>query len=209
MCGIIGYVGKEQALDLLLNGLQALEYRGYDSAGVALYQKGNIAVVKAEGKLSNLREKLEKSGLDLQSHCGIGHTRWATHGKPNDVNSHPHATENLTLVHNGIIENYAELKRLLEKEEHYRFVSETDTEVAAKVFPVAKKVAQAVKDTLGCDGVNILQNNGTAAGQSVFHLHVHVVPRYEGDGILPVWPQGSYEDGEAAALAARIRANID
>jgi len=84
-----------------------------------------------------------------------------------------------------------------------------DDEVAAKVFPVAKKVAQAVKDTLGCDGVNILQNNGTAAGQSVFHLHVHVVPRYEGDGILPVWPQGSYEDGEAALLAARIRANID
>lgn len=84
-----------------------------------------------------------------------------------------------------------------------------DDEVTAKVFPVAKKVSQAVKDTLGCDGVNILQNNGTAAGQSVFHLHVHVVPRYEGDGILPVWPQGSYEDGEAAALAARIRANID
>ena len=83
-----------------------------------------------------------------------------------------------------------------------------DEETAAKVFPVAKKIAQAVKDTPGCDGVNILQNNGTAAGQSVFHLHVHVVPRYEGDGILPVWPQGSYADGEAAELAAKIRESI-
>lgn len=81
-------------------------------------------------------------------------------------------------------------------------------EVASKLLPVAKKVAAAVKRTTGCDGVNLLQNNGTAAGQSVFHLHVHVVPRFEGDGILPVWPQGSYADGEAAALAEEIKKNL-
>ncbi|MBO7632081.1 MAG: HIT family protein [Lachnospiraceae bacterium] len=81
-------------------------------------------------------------------------------------------------------------------------------EVASKLLPVAKKVAAAVKKTTGCDGVNLLQNNGTAAGQSVFHLHVHVVPRFEGDGILPVWPQGSYADGEAAVLAEEIKKNL-
>lgn len=83
-----------------------------------------------------------------------------------------------------------------------------DPAVAAKALPVVQKIAAAVKKTLGCDGINILQNNGTAAGQTVFHLHIHIIPRYEGDGILPVWPQGSYEDGEAAALAAQIQANL-
>lgn len=81
-------------------------------------------------------------------------------------------------------------------------------DTAAKIFPLAKKIATALKKTTGCEGVNILQNNGEAAGQSVFHLHVHVVPRFKGDGILPVWPQGSYEDGEAAALAAKINENL-
>lgn len=142
MCGIIGYTGEEQAVDLLLTGLRALEYRGYDSAGVALSQKDSILVEKSQGKIAELEKKLENSQLDLSSHCGIGHTRWATHGKPNDVNSHPHATENLALVHNGIIENYAELKQFLEKNEHYHFSSETDTEVAAKLIDCFYRVTK-------------------------------------------------------------------
>ena len=91
---------------------------------------------------------------------------------------------------------------------HAANIFELPEDIAKEIFPVAKKVATAIKETTGCDGVNILQNNGAAAGQSVFHLHVHVVPRFEGDGILPVWPQGSYEEGEAAELAAKISANL-
>lgn len=88
---------------------------------------------------------------------------------------------------------------------HAANLLELDEGTAAKLLPVAKRIAKALKEELGCDGINLLQNNGAAAGQSVFHLHVHVIPRYEGDGILPVWPQGSYEDGEAALLAERLR----
>lgn len=91
---------------------------------------------------------------------------------------------------------------------HAANIFELPEDIAKGIFPVAKKVATAIKETTACDGVNILQNNGAAAGQSVFHLHVHVVPRFEGDGILPVWPQGSYEEGEAAELAAKISANL-
>ena len=91
---------------------------------------------------------------------------------------------------------------------HAANLFELDADSAAKVFPVAKKVAAAVKKATGCEGVNILQNNGTAAGQTVFHLHVHVIPRFEGDGILPVWPQGAYADGEAATLAEAIRKEL-
>ena len=129
MCGIIGYTGSTPALPILLEGLSALEYRGYDSAGVAL-SEGSLEIVKAKGRLAALKERLEGQAVGANATCGIGHTRWATHGAPNDRNAHPHATKRLALVHNGIIENYAELGRDLEKR-GYRFVSETDTEVAA------------------------------------------------------------------------------
>ncbi len=92
---------------------------------------------------------------------------------------------------------------------HAANLLELDDGTAAKLLPVAKKIAKALKEELGCDGINLLQNNGAAAGQSVFHLHVHVVPRYDGDGILPVWPQGSYEDGEAALLAEKLREKVN
>ncbi len=134
MCGIIGYSGDQNAVDILVDGLQSLEYRGYDSAGIAVFYEDHIQVVKAMGKLQNMKRIIEEKGSDFRSNCGIGHTRWATHGKPSDVNSHPHGTENLTLVHNGIIENYLELKEKLIEENHYRFQSETDTEVAAKLI---------------------------------------------------------------------------
>lgn len=132
MCGIVGYVGKRNAQDVLLDGLEKLEYRGYDSAGVALALDGGICVVKSKGRLTALREKLAAQQL-AQSFCGIGHTRWATHGEPSDVNSHPHSTPRVSIVHNGIIENYGILKeRLIAK--GYTFESETDTEVLVKLI---------------------------------------------------------------------------
>ena len=132
MCGIVGYVGKRNAQDVLLDGLEKLEYRGYDSAGVALALEGGIRVVKSKGRLAELRKRLAVEDL-ARSGCGIGHTRWATHGEPSDVNSHPHSTPRVSIVHNGIIENYGVLKeRLMAK--GYTFESETDTEVLVKLI---------------------------------------------------------------------------
>ena len=132
MCGIVGYIGKRNAQDVLLDGLEKLEYRGYDSAGVALALAGGIRVVKSKGRLAKLREKLAAEAL-ASSGCGIGHTRWATHGEPSDVNSHPHSTPRVSIVHNGIIENYGILKeRLIAR--GYTFESETDTEVLVKLI---------------------------------------------------------------------------
>ena len=132
MCGIVGYVGKRNAQDVLLDGLEKLEYRGYDSAGVALALEGGIRVVKSKGRLAELRKRLAVEAL-ARSDCGIGHTRWATHGEPSDVNSHPHSTPRVSIVHNGIIENYGVLKeRLMAK--GYTFESETDTEVLVKLI---------------------------------------------------------------------------
>lgn len=132
MCGIVGYVGKRICQQVLLDGLEKLEYRGYDSAGIALSVNHSIQVVKAKGRLSFLKQKLENQSLP-DCECGIGHTRWATHGEPSDVNSHPHATPYVSLVHNGIIENYAPLKELLQGK-GYSFESETDTEVLVKLI---------------------------------------------------------------------------
>ena len=132
MCGIVGYVGKRNAQDVLLDGLEKLEYRGYDSAGVALALEGGIRVVKSKGRLAELRKRLAVEAL-ARSGCGIGHTRWATHGEPSDVNSHPHSTPRVSIVHNGIIETYGVLKeRLMAK--GYTFESETDTEVLVKLI---------------------------------------------------------------------------
>lgn len=126
MCGIIGYVGeKHNAINVLLDGLSSLEYRGYDSAGLAFKNKNKIKIIKSEGKIVNLKEKVK----DYNSNAGIGHTRWATHGVPSEINAHPHYANGVSLVHNGIIENYEILKNKLKKE-GYEFKSQTDTEVA-------------------------------------------------------------------------------
>ena len=134
MCGIVGYVGKNQAAPILLDGLSKLEYRGYDSAGIAIRDGEKEAeVVKAKGKLINLYEKTN-NGNDVKGHCGIGHTRWATHGEPSEINAHPHVSDdmNVVAVHNGIIENYQELKdKLIRK--GYELYSETDTEILTKL----------------------------------------------------------------------------
>lgn len=153
MCGIIGYIGGAGSVDRLINGLYALEYRGYDSAGVAVVdENGKINVVKASGRLKNVEEKLSQRTDLASSMCGIGHTRWATHGAPSDINSHPHGSPALQLVHNGIIENYIMLKQKLISL-GYTFESQTDTEAAAKLLDYNYRVTgshiEAIKKTLG------------------------------------------------------------
>src|SRR5512138_394108 len=130
MCGIIGYIGEREVVPILLDGLRRLEYRGYDSAGVAVVRQGAIEMRRSAGKLSRLEEAIGVS--PVVGDYGIGHTRWATHGRPTEENAHPHrdCTGKIVVVHNGIIENYLELKTKLQKENH-RFVTETDTEVIA------------------------------------------------------------------------------
>lgn len=134
MCGIVGYIGNQQAAPILLDGLSKLEYRGYDSAGIAVYNGKEIGMEKAKGRLKVLSE-LTHDGATLPGTMGIGHTRWATHGSPSDTNAHPHFNQNqsIVVVHNGIIENYLKLKKRLEKK-GYTFVSETDTEVIAHLL---------------------------------------------------------------------------
>ncbi|MCA6467248.1 MAG: glutamine--fructose-6-phosphate transaminase (isomerizing), partial [Chitinophagaceae bacterium] len=128
MCGIVGYTGSRDAYPILLKGLKRLEYRGYDSAGIALWQEGNLQVYKKKGRVADLEESLP--GQPLQGNLGIGHTRWATHGEPSDRNAHPHVSQKgtLTMIHNGIIENYAAIKQELVSK-GYTFQSDTDTEV--------------------------------------------------------------------------------
>lgn len=145
MCGIIGYVGEENAVDVLLEGLKRLEYRGYDSAGIAVIQRGTIVVRRSVGKLANLQKLLEEEGLTAPA--GIGHTRWATHGKPSELNAHPHRSNGVVVVHNGIIENYLSLKRTLQSE-GYRFESETDTEVIAHLLASATKREQSLHQAM-------------------------------------------------------------
>ena len=132
MCGIVGYIGEKDSADILLDGLSKLEYRGYDSAGVAIFENGGVRVVKTRGRLSNLADKLRQNGTP-HGVCGVGHTRWATHGEPSDANAHPHRGGRVTLVHNGIIENYISLREHLQGL-GYTFESQTDTEVAAKLI---------------------------------------------------------------------------
>src|SRR5689334_6132231 len=137
MCGIVGIVGREPVAALMVDALKRLEYRGYDSAGVATLEDGRLARRRAEGKLKNLEQRLNRE--PLAGTIGIGHTRWATHGRPNEVNAHPHATERVAVVHNGIIENFRELREELEGK-GATFKTETDTEV------VAHLVTQEMKD---------------------------------------------------------------
>lgn len=136
MCGIVGYIGSQNTRDILIDGLKELEYRGYDSAGIAILKDSNIEVYKALGKIVNLEEKANKDKCTLDDNefsIGIGHTRWATHGKPTEINAHPHLGEYSYVVHNGIIENYKELKDELIAAGH-KFVSQTDTEVIVHLF---------------------------------------------------------------------------
>jgi len=133
MCGIVGYVGSRDCTDVLISALTKLEYRGYDSAGIAVFEDGKIEVAKTKGRLTDLVDKMDREGKP-KGHAGIGHTRWATHGEPSDVNSHPHSGRRVTIVHNGIIENYKQLKQFLIDNERDEFLSDTDTEVVAQLL---------------------------------------------------------------------------
>ncbi|MBI4297911.1 MAG: glutamine--fructose-6-phosphate aminotransferase, partial [Chloroflexi bacterium] len=153
MCGIVGYVGRRPAIPIVLEGLKRLEYRGYDSAGVAVLSTGGkLAIKRVVGKLAALEAAL--SARTLRGNVGIGHTRWATHGKPSLANAHPHSDEEsrVSVIHNGIVENYGELKRALAARGHH-FLSETDTEVIPHLIEESlgqgKTLADAVRLTLG------------------------------------------------------------
>lgn len=132
MCGIVGYVGARNATEVLIEGLKMLEYRGYDSAGISVFNNSTVKTVKSLGKIASLEQRLEETG-PLPATCGIGHTRWATHGVPSDINAHPHATDRVSVVHNGIIENYLEIRRELTAK-GVVFVSQTDTESVARLL---------------------------------------------------------------------------
>ena len=167
MCGIVGYIGKQDAYPILIKGLQRLEYRGYDSAGIALINNGNLNVYKAKGKVADLVRFAEQQ--DIKGTIGIAHTRWATHGEPNQVNAHPHysQSEELAIIHNGIIENYAVLKEGL-KEQGYTFNSETDTEVLIQLIEFVKKsnkvdlataVQLALNQVVGAYAIAVIEKN--------------------------------------------------
>jgi glucosamine--fructose-6-phosphate aminotransferase (isomerizing) len=160
MCGIIGYIGKRNAVSVVLDGLKRLEYRGYDSAGVAFYSEGKIEVKRCKGKINDLNSIIESE--KPHSHTAIGHTRWATHGKPSEDNAHPHRSNGIVLVHNGIIENYLDLKKKLTGE-GYKFTSETDTEVIchliekyAKTCSLEEAVKMAVKELQGAYALAVM-----------------------------------------------------
>ncbi|MCB0814586.1 MAG: glutamine--fructose-6-phosphate aminotransferase, partial [Flavobacteriales bacterium] len=164
MCGIVAYMGEKQAYPILINGLRRLEYRGYDSAGVALLREGDLNVYKCQGKVSDL--EAHTMGAELGGTVGIGHTRWATHGPPNDVNAHPHQSTSgdLALIHNGIIENYAAIKEELLHRGH-SFQSDTDTEVLVHLIDdiqrsegvdLAEAVRLALNSVVGAYAIVVL-----------------------------------------------------
>ena len=165
MCGIVGFNGKTNSVNYLIDGLKSLEYRGYDSAGIAVKNDTRIEVIKAKGNVSALEEKIEKANLNNYN-IGIGHTRWATHGVPSEINSHPHQVGSITIVHNGIIENYKELKEMLISK-GYSFKSETDTEVACALIDyyyeqyqdIKKSLSMFIKNAIGSYAICVMLNN--------------------------------------------------
>lgn len=218
MCGIVGYTGEKQAAPILIEGLEKLEYRGYDSAGIAINDGEGISVSKATGRLAVLCEKTE-NGKCAPGRVGIGHTRWATHGRPSDANAHPHVSENgrIAIVHNGIIENYTQIKEMLINRGRV-FKSETDTEVAAQLIDfyyegdIAKAVAQAARELEGSYALGVMcaDEPETIVG---LKSHAPLIVAYGEDGnffasdvmaVVKYTKTVTYlEDGELAVLRGK------
>ena len=199
MCGIVGYVGTEEASSLLLEALRKLEYRGYDSAGIALVdEKNNLQIRKIKGRLSNLELLVQQK--PITGKCGIAHTRWATHGEPSDLNSHPHTdvSQNIAVVHNGIIENHAQLRSWLEKHQ-VKFASQTDSEVIAHLidFHYNGDLLQAVTET-----VKRLEGSYAIAVACSQHPEVLVVARKDSPLVI-----GRSE--HATMLASDVTATLE
>ena len=203
MCGIVGYIGGDQAAPILLHGLSKLEYRGYDSAGIAIRNEetGNISIVKAKGRLKILSEKTN-DGKAVQGTCGIGHTRWATHGEPSENNAHPHCTDDksVVLVHNGIIENYQELKDKLLKS-GYTFYSQTDTEIAVKLVDYYYKKTGTPLEAISRA---MLRIRGSYAFGIMFHDHPGKIFAARKDSPLII---GKSENG--SLIASDVPAILD
>src|SRR5437868_2825931 len=168
MCGIVGYIGNREVSGVLVDGLKRLEYRGYDSCGVAIIDEGQSSVIRSVGRIGTLEEKIKETNPTNGSvKCGIGHTRWATHGRPSETNSHPHrdCSGRFYVAHNGIIENYRELKHRLMKAEHL-FQSETDTEVLPHLIEsyyegdLEAAVRKALHDVEGVYGIAVVSTEG-------------------------------------------------
>ncbi len=198
MCGIFGYTGFEKAKDKLLDGLKSLEYRGYDSAGISVFCGEKIVTVKSKGDISDLKEKLKNFPEVKSATCGIGHTRWATHGAPSDINSHPHGTDNLMLVHNGIIENYHEIKAFL-KEKGYTFESETDTEAFAKLIDYYYAI---YKDPIDAIKKASKEVSGSYAIGAVFYEHKDKIYAFRKGSPLLICPSdaGNYITSDLSAV---------
>src|SRR5690606_4181298 len=216
MCGIVGYIGNGETQEILLSGLKKLEYRGYDSAGIAVFTEQGLEIQKAKGRIANLEEKLD--GAPLHGTAGIGHTRWATHGRPSDVNSHPHTdnSHQFSVVHNGIIENYLDLKEELIAKGHV-FVSETDTEVVSHLIAdeydgnLVEAVQRATKRMRGAFALGVLTSHepeklvavryaspliiGVGKGENFIGSDIPAILEYTRDVYI-------LDDGEMAVLTA-------
>ena len=214
MCGIIGYIGKSEATGILIQGLKDLEYRGYDSGGIAVLDKNRLSVTKAKGEIKNLEKKL--SGCDIRGSLGIGHTRWATHGKANEINAHPHCSKHFAVVHNGIIENYKEIKESLSMS-GITFESETDTEVIPKLLElnyngdVLEAIRKTVKLLEGSYALGIICTDnedefyctkkgspliiGVGEGESFIASDINPLLHYTNQAVY-------LEDGETAKISA-------
>ena len=206
MCGIVGYIGSEQAAPILLEGLCHLEYRGYDSAGIAVRDgSGEIRIAKTRGKVAALRRMLEE-GRPLQGCCGIGHTRWATHGAPDAINAHPHASDdgNVAAVHNGIIENHARLRQMLEGE-GYRFSSDTDTEAAVKL--IDHHIQKHPGDPVEAIALSLRKIRGSYALALMFRDHPGEIYAVRRDSplIIGVHPSGACLASDTQAILAYTR----
>ena len=199
MCGITGFTGKEPALPFLLQGLSRLEYRGYDSAGITLVNSKKLRTWKTKGRLAELEKLLQK---DLTQSCGIGHTRWATHGVPSNMNAHPHMNEACTIsvVHNGIVENYAVLKEELIKE-GYHFHSETDSEVIVQLLDYYYSKKPVMKDAL-IKTVKRLEGSYALCITTIFEPNTIYVAKKESPMVLGQSKEGVFCASDAPALLA-------